>query len=343
MSDEPFIVRQANPADAERIAGLFRLVYQQTSHPCTDTENVRAGFANGEKWLVCEQEDNCVACTALVPHHWNATYEIARAARHPTCEGQKLGWLLLRDTLTWANELGELDYVVGWPRSVVICRILCMKISPPMLLFGHDGGANIAHGRRERHAFGMARTLRQCQRAEPMFGPGTLSFFEERISQLDFDNIAASPPPEVLVGPKGEHTYQSSQGASFRYLRTETSAGWSVLVTESQCEPKEIDQLLACFLADHSAVRHIACYVLWDKTDLIARLGFLGFQATAYLPGWYLRDGLRHDCILLSWLARGESVVDNGTEDLLQPIEEALAGFAEFRAAEQLLRPLSMA
>jgi hypothetical protein len=300
MPDERMLVRPAELADVGHIAGLFRLAYQQTSHPCANPQNIATALARGEKWLVCEKQEGLVSCTALIPHHWNATYEAGRSVTHDSCQGQGVGRRIYRDSLQLAMDLGEQDFVFGWPRSAVMCRMMCLKTSPPTHLFGHDGGANIANGIREIHAVGFLRTVRTCRRAEPLFGPASSPLFRDRISQLHFQNVAARAPTTLLVGPRGDHNYQTPQGLRLCYSRTETTAGWSVLVSDVTCEPGKVTRLLASFLADHSAIRYLACYVLWDKTDLIDQLSHLGFQATAYLPGWYLLDGVRHDCFLLS-------------------------------------------
>jgi hypothetical protein len=115
----------------------------------------------------------------------------------------------------------------------------------------------------------------------------------------------------------------------------ETPLGWSVLVTAVHCPAREVGRLLARFRCEHPAVRHLACYVLWDRLGLAADLGALGFRATAYLPGWYLRDGLRHDCLMLTWLARGETTIDNGLAVQLRPMQEALGDLTGSRECPQ--------
>ena len=327
MIDEAFLVRPAGRADIPGIAALFRLVYRQTSHPCANPDDLAVGFARGEKWLVCESGGTLTACTGLVPHPWNATYECGRSVTHPAHQQQRLGGLLWRDSIRWAAELGEHDLLFATPRSAATCR-MCGSASPPLVLFGHEGGANVANGIREVHAVGLIRTTRLCRRARPLFGPGTGAFFEERIDRLHFRDVAASPPPDLLVGPEGDHCYETPRGAALRYSRTETSLGWSVLVTSVDCPTDEVDGLFASFLADRAEVRHMGCYLLWDKLDVMNLLGVLGFQATAYMPGWYLCDGVRHDCLQLSWLAPGETAVDNGMGEFLRPIREALFDLA---------------
>jgi hypothetical protein len=332
MNDEPFTVRPAGQSDVDRIAGLFQLVYGQTSHPCSNPDNIVDAFARGEKWLVCEQGEALIACTALIPHRWNATYEVGRSVTHPAARRQGLGRLIYRDSLRWAVELGEEDFVCGWPRNAEMCRMLCSKTTPPMHLFGHDGGANIANGIREIHAVGIVCTSRPCLRAKPLFGPGCDPFFKDRIDRVRFQDVVATPPTDLVVGPQGDHCYESPYGTRLRYSRLETALGWSVFVASVDAPSDEIDGLLAQFLIDHPQVRYLGCYLLWDKLDVIDSLGLLGFQATAYLPGWCRHDGVRHDCLQLVWLAPGETTVDNEMSDYLYLIRAALAGLTSFSA-----------
>src|SRR5262249_45302567 len=153
-----------------------------------------------------------------------------RSVTLPAYQQQRLGRLLWRDSIRWAAELGEHDLMFGTPRSAAVCR-MCGGTSPPPVLFGHDGGANVANGIPEGHGFGLTRTSRPCKRAEPLFGPGTTAFFRERIASLCFEDVAALPPPDLLVGPRGKHYFRTPHGAGMHYCRMETSLGWSVHVS----------------------------------------------------------------------------------------------------------------
>jgi hypothetical protein len=329
MTAEPFSFRPAERADIPGIAALFQTVYQQSSHPCSSSDNVAAGFARGEKWFVCEHRGELVACSALVPHPWNASCEMGRNVTHPRLQGRGLGRVLCRDSVRWATECGGFDLVVGYPRSAQMCRMVCGAITPPTYLFGHDGGANVAHGRRETHAIGLIPSARPCRRAAPTCGAGTRPYFRELVSRLGFRDEAPVLLPDLLVGPPGDHRYHLTAGRGLCYSRMETPLGWSALVSKATGPPGDVARLLARFLADHAAVHHLACYVLWDKLELVARLGVLGFRVTAYLPGWYLRDGLRHDCLYLAWLAPGERTNDNGLSEWLSPVQRALGDFSD--------------
>src|SRR5262249_3130090 len=148
-------------------------------------------------------------------------------------------------SLHWAVELGDQDLIFGWPRSDVMCRMLCVKTTPRMHLFGHDGGANLANGVREIHAVGMVCTCRPCRRASPLFGPGRMTLLQERIAQVHFQDVAALPPSDLVVGPPAEHSYRTPGGAALRYSRMETPLGWSVFVTSVDGPADELDGLFA--------------------------------------------------------------------------------------------------
>jgi GNAT superfamily N-acetyltransferase len=334
MTDEThFRVRPADHGDIHGIAGLFQQAYQQSSHPCANPDHLAEGFRTGQKWLVCEFRDTLIGCTGLVPNRWNGTYEAGRSVTLPAFQKQKLGQKLWRHSIRWAVEFGDHDLLFGTPRSSAVCR-MCGLSSPPLVLFGHDGGANVANGKREIHAVGLIRTNRSCQRAEPTFGPGIMPIFKERTAELCFHNVVSSPPQNLVIGPEGDHRYQTARGTGLHFSRMDTPLGWSILITSVECSAHAVEGLFASFLADHPEVRHVACYLLWDKLTHIGELARLGFQATAYLPGWHLLDGMRHDCILLTWLAPGETTVLNGMEDFLQPIQDALAGQTRVAAAD---------
>jgi hypothetical protein len=64
--------------------------------------------------------------------------------------------------------------------------------------------------------------------------------------------------------------------------------------------------------------------VLADKRDFINRLVDAGFQATAYLPAWYLHRNARYDCVLMVRGVFSEEPTNHGIRDVIEHFRHGL-------------------
>lgn len=111
-------------------------------------------------------------------------------------------------------------------------------------------------------------------------------------------------PPAVVVG-KGAHATAIARG---RVSGTETSLEFSSIVGDA--------------LPDCMQVTLLA-----DKLQEFAKWQRLGFSLTAFLPGWFLRDGCRYDCIRLT-----NCLVDPVCSEALEAVVGSLRDEFEFEA-----------
>jgi GNAT superfamily N-acetyltransferase len=170
MTTHAHTLRAARPHDAAQIANLFQLVYAESSHPCKSLEFVAHTLRRrrADVWHVSALCDRITACMGTLPHRWNRSWEIVRGVTHPEFRGSGLATELAQRAIddAWASD--DCDLVVVFPRSRTIYRILAEMVTPGFTLTGHDGGLNIAGGRREYHlvALSFARH-KNLARVEP--------------------------------------------------------------------------------------------------------------------------------------------------------------------------------
>jgi hypothetical protein len=322
MDLSDFRIRPATSADADRLAELFRSVYRESSHPGADARRIREGMAAGQTWIVGTCGEDIAACTALIPCAWNDTYESGRSVTHPDFRRTGLGREIYRRAIVSALQRPDCDLVVGYPRSAVMCRMVA-ETQPSMGLFGHDGGANVALGRREYHALGLIGRAREVVRVPPPASPGNHPPVTALATWLGFREEAGPYPPDVIVGPPGPCRFASDRGR-LDYDVMATSLGLSVHLTAAQAGPGGLDRLVARWLAGIPGVAHAGCYVLADKGRVVTRLGRLGFRATAYLPGWFKWDGRRYDCYYLARRSFVGEPVCNGMDEMIAAFDAAL-------------------
>ena len=84
MHTNNYSFREIQSQDAHKIADLFQLVYQDTSHECREPDNVRKSIEdNSASWFVLVTDEKVVSCAALLRHSWNSFYETGRSVTHP--------------------------------------------------------------------------------------------------------------------------------------------------------------------------------------------------------------------------------------------------------------------
>jgi GNAT superfamily N-acetyltransferase len=144
-------MRRAGPQDADQISALFRLVYGTSSHPFQLADAVARFSSDSRNLQVVAERHGCVVATmAMTYYPWNHSFEWGRGVTHPDARRLGLAELLSQHVVDLAvlNGTGELFF--GFPR---VPRILNVgsQLTPAFAAVGHDGGRNVANGRRETH------------------------------------------------------------------------------------------------------------------------------------------------------------------------------------------------
>jgi len=323
-------MRLARPADAKQIAALFRLVYASSSHPCKNPDFVAETLQDGRRdvWMVSEQCGRVTACMGMLPHRWNRSWEIVRGVTHPEFRGGGVGTELAQRVIDVAWASGECDVVIGFPRSRTIYRILSENVAPPLRVVGHDGGINIADGRREYHL--VALSFPASRRFDHVSPAGTSSqisaFAREHVQEpLGFAWAPGLYPPLLIAG---EHPRHPDYGPfTFNYHPYCPSDSLELTAyTGPKQNHLDIAADLLTTLESFAFARHVRLAVLADKVEFQQALCAAGFEITAYLPAWHLQNSVRYDCVLMTRRATGEEPVDHGTRDL---IDLFTRGYAE--------------
>ncbi len=327
-----YIIRAGVPDDVPQIVSLFNEVYGDSSHPCRRPDFVLASVQQ-DIWRVALAGKKIVACTAGMWHGWNQIYERGRSVTHPEFRAHGLGREVLDAVLEamWAHP--QCDLVVGYPRSDIMTRLLFKETTPPFIIVGHDGGMNVADGVREYHLIGMnVNPNRQPLRIVPA-GPTCYSstFIEgQLLPRMTFLRQEGTYPKVDIVGPTPDCRIRScTWSMGYQY----DPDGQSLQITDLDGEMDEperrLDALAAC-LQEAPEAMHRWMYVLYDKTEFILGMQDMGFQVSAFLPGWFYAERARYDCVLLTQCNSPEPPVAQGTQEFISLFDSTLNHQATF-------------
>ena len=320
---EDIEIRPAGADDVEGLAGLFAAAYADSSHPCKDTSFVRSTIDSPSfLWRVAAAGARIVACSAVVEHAWNRTWEIGRGVTHPDYRNEGLGASLCQQCVSAACLTPNCDLVHGYPRNAIIAKIAA-QAHPSLCFTGHDGGINVANGTREYHGMIVGRNPHARFRH---FAPGhTSAFVRQNIfTPLEMDPEPGPFPTQWTAGagaaPVNGHAFSIDHDPSSRSGSLEVTGYCGVASTA-----REFAQELQRMLEQFPTALHTRLTVLADKIGLIHELTLHDFESVAYLPAWYWREDGRFDCVLMARRRFSEEPVAHGLQDVVNRFRAGLA------------------
>ena len=307
-SNDRYMIRRGMLDDTEAIAALFGHVYQQTSHPFSDLRAVQESLVNPTHyWLLAIAAGQIVACTAIMLHHWNHIYETCSSVTHPDWQTSGIGRQLLIRANEWMLAQPDCDLTYGVPRRLAMHHLFVKRFGFPYVLVGHDGAMDYAHGQLEYHGLAlMHRPGHNVVRVLPSRLPAPFAqVVDEHINlPLAYDGVPGKYPGDWVVGPEDstaltvEHT---NRKVRFRLSGDGLGNVMYLDGVVAGTSPQEIADYVTKVMQSNGTVRFVHAYVLADKIAFVRQLRLRGFALSAYLPGWYLKDGHRYDCMLLTW------------------------------------------
>lgn len=320
-------IRPAEAGDVPGLVELFRVAYADSSHPCKDTGFVLSTIdSSGFVWRVVADGSRIVACSAVVEHAWNGTWEIGRGVTHPDYRGEGIGASLCQECVTAACAAPTCELVHGFPRNATIARIAAQS-RPALLFTGHDGGINVANGVREFHGVIFGRNPGARFRH---FIPRRASLADTGFVQRTIFEVLGLMPergdyPECWIAGPGT---APEPGQAFSIEHDPGCLSGSLEVTGyfgGARTAREVMAELLCMLGQIPGVLHTRLAVLADKTEFMEKLTLHGFEAVAYLPAWYRQDDGRFDCILMVRSNFRDEPVAHGLSDVVVRFRAGLA------------------
>lgn len=316
LTDLPDI---AEVGDAPAIAALFRVAYARTLHPCGDPAFVRASLAAGDPWFVHRQGSAVVSCFSAGLLPWTGVRELRFLAVHPDARIQGIAAQLTGALTRWVVADGSCDLVRACTRTRTSTKIAAALPFHDLAVTGHDGGVEFAEGRHEVHLeMSGVNGDNVVVRAATAPGSAASALYEA----VGWD----SRPPDRAVAPLTDHVLAPQLGQwwtdEFAHDRERLSFDLPAIGNCSRRQALEEvrQQLHRC---DRTGVRHVSAVVPASRPCFVRALGRLGFRPTAYLPAWYLSEGVRHDCFRLS---RAPDTADsNGQDDHIGRWDHLLA------------------
>ena len=321
-----YTIRSGNLEDVPQIVSLFNHVYGQSSHPCCHQDYVRTSLQR-DMWCVALAGKEIVACTAGMWHDWNRLYERGRSVTHPEFRAHGLGRQVMDaiQEAMWAQP--HCDLAIGFSRNDAMTRLVLKETNPPFIIIGHDGGMNIANGVREYHLLGMSvNPNRRPLRITPL-GPTYYSstFIDgQLIPRLTFQIRQGVYPPIDIVGPAtASRAHVRSWSIGYQYDPDGQSLQITDLGGPLDDPERRLDGLASCLQETPAAV-HRWAFVLYDKTAFIHGMQALGFQVSAFLPGWFYAEGARYDCVMLTQCLSHEPPVARGIQEFINLFDNSL-------------------
>jgi N-acetylglutamate synthase-like GNAT family acetyltransferase len=330
-------IRAARPTDAGQIASLFQLVYASSSHPCKRPDFVAQTLARGrpDVWRVSELGGRITGCMGMLPHRWNRSWEIVRGVTHPDSRGSGIATELAQRVVDEAWASGECDVVVAFPRNSTMYRIAANALTPGFQAVGHDGGINIADGRREYHLVALSfEAPKKFERVSPPNGSTTIAPFVQNqvLTPLGFPVAPGIYPPLLIAGEYPRHPDYGPFTFNYHPYCPSDSLELTAYTGPKQ-DPEAIAADLVTTLESFGYARHVRLAVLADKIEFQQMLRAAGFSITAYLPAWHLQNGVRYDCVLMTRRTTDEEPIDHGTRDLINVFNQ---GYAECPSSQTI-------
>jgi hypothetical protein len=213
-------------------------------------------------------------------------------------------------------------------RASVALSISARRLTPPMVVAGHDAGRNVANGSREVHLIVYSiPTHARFVHATPLTARASTPWVQQSLYQplgLD-DPRPADYPAAAFVGAPSARSFDSGNFL-VAYDPTSAHRGIEILAHgRPTAEPDEICRELDELFRKFPDVRHVTVSVLADKVDLLRSLCSYGFDIVAYLPAWCQGGGGRYDCVQLAKCAYAERPLVQGFDDVLARLVTGLA------------------
>ena len=145
------IVRRASVEDAAEIAAQFHCTYPNSDHPFRTVADVTRFLEDPQNFqLLADCDGQILSSMAMTYYPWNDSYELGRALTLPEYRNRGLAWLLMQEVVDWVcrERQGEVFFGFSRVRRTVD---LCSKLTPPMIITGHNGGRSVSNGSRETH------------------------------------------------------------------------------------------------------------------------------------------------------------------------------------------------
>jgi molybdopterin/thiamine biosynthesis adenylyltransferase/nitroreductase/GNAT superfamily N-acetyltransferase len=337
---EDLLIRRATRADAPRLSDLFQLTYPNSSHPFQNQRDVETFLDDPRNVeIVGELHGRVIAVDTMTHNAWNDSYEIGRTLTDPDFRKHGFAALLVQRTVREVCDCGWGQVFFGFPRVRRIVE-LCEVLYPPFLVVGHDGGRNVANGRRETHliVYAVPAHARFTHAAPPEAVSRSPFVRDEIYGRL---GLTATPHPYPEVAFVGAPTPGCIQIGDFTIAYDPVSAHRSMDVLaygSPPTDPREISRELDDLFQKYSDARHVTATVLADKVELIRVLREYGFDVVAYRPAWYPHGEARFDCVELAKRAYPERALVQGFDDVLRSLVAGLASVVPAEGPETAAR-----
>lgn len=294
---EDIVIRKALPEDAEEIARLYNEVYGgkyplgEFTNQCLIEENLKA---KKDVWYLAFFKEMCIGSAVCAIERENNSAELGRAVIKKDFRGNSISRQLYE--IVREETLGQgVDILWALIRNKATYEI---SKNDGLTLVGHSESYILDKGR-EVLLFGLRITPEgQKKRVIP---------HNREIYQID--GVKRIVEEMHLGGEEGKYPLE--------VVAKMTLKGEPASIKGMYHRPNK--SFAATFIPEtDSFPEHFEATILADKINHIRFLQSAGFSITAFLPGWYKKEGKRYDCVLLTSLPNQIAVCDEQIKPLLE-------------------------
>ncbi|MBU4351955.1 MAG: GNAT family N-acetyltransferase [Nanoarchaeota archaeon] len=293
-------IRKAEIRDAEKLSKLYNEVYEG-KYPLNDFTNIssieKIIINSKDIWYTAYLGDKCIGSALGVFNKKNNSIEFGRAVISKKYRTSGIGKKLYEFVNEEALNQG-IDIIWGELRNKAIYRI---AKNLGLHLVGYTE-LNVVK-EREIHFIGQKLTAlgKQKRRSSIIKDIYQLGGIKKIIEEMNLEEKEESYPEEII--------------AQTNVLEN------SELIDLSYYAPNKA-LTINSFFNKGIIPEYIQATILVDKIEQITFLKKMDFIITAFLPGWFKKDLLRYDCVLLTKVLVPTFVQDNSLESILKELKE---------------------
>ncbi|MDD2714926.1 MAG: GNAT family N-acetyltransferase [Candidatus Wallbacteria bacterium] len=293
---------KAEPVHAEQISAVYHRQYGNyyPHREFTVPELIRKQMNKPDLiWKLALDSEKVVGTMLGLLNPSNRTYEGGRVVIDHDQRG--LGIATLLHEAIW-EEAGSRDYELVYYTMREKVGISAAGEKLGLTLCGYlPGKHRLAGKRRENHPFfiKISQGFSKKRRAPDHNLYHQNSYLMDILDSLSLENRSYPYPSACMADCYTDRCCTLRSGiVHYSYSSDEESLSIGKIVSDNP-----LQLLIDLFNPDSQEsipemadAKYIELDVLADKSDLIADLEKIGFRRFVFLPGWFLKDGLRFDC-----------------------------------------------
>lgn len=309
-------ISHASIEDIEELTQLYLDVYKK-GYPLLLNSNDISEIISKQKdiWLVAKNNDNQIISAASSRKvDWNNSYETCRSVTRKEYSKNGIARKLYTKVLELTFEREDCDLIYGNPRMVAMLKAIDLP-NYPIAITGMTNGLHIHSKKRENHLFDFVLNPNKKNNFIELINPNH-NLLIQQLQKINLNFSTGKFPNRQIIGPECINHYEDGFG-KLNYTFFKPSSNAQITNIDSDNPIRTINEFTTDFQAGF-----FYSYVLADKKEFINDLKKIGFEMSAYLPGWYKEDNNRFGCVMMTKRTDDKIPIAHGTQDYIKIFKE---------------------